>query len=81
MPAPSYRLQNEQVGHLQALPGGLRVQTFVHEMSGFGSVDVWCRYFCEEFTREEKRGKMKSQKVEYVCGQCARLSDFDLRFR
>ena len=25
MPAPSYRLQNEQVGHLQALPGGLRV--------------------------------------------------------
>ena len=46
-------------------------------MSGFGSVDVWCRYFCEEFTREEKRGKMKSQKVEYVCGQCARLSDFD----
>ena len=22
---PSYRLQNEQVGHLQALPGGLRV--------------------------------------------------------
>ena len=46
-------------------------------MSGLGSVDVWCRYFCEEFTREEKRGKMKSQKVEYVCGQCARLSDFD----
>ena len=52
-------------------------EKFVHEMSGFGSVDVWCRYFCEEFTREEKRGKMKSQKVEYVCGQCARLSDFD----
>ena len=50
-------------------------------MSGLGSVDVWCRYFCEEFTREEKRGKMKSQKVEYVCNQCARLSDFDLRFR
>jgi len=58
-------------------PEGWGCQTFVHEMSGFGSVDVWCRYFCEEFTREEKRGKMKSQKVEYVCGQCARLSDFD----
>ena len=25
MPAPSYRLQNEQVGHLHELPGGLRV--------------------------------------------------------
>ena len=24
-PAPSYRLQHEQVGHLQALPGGQRV--------------------------------------------------------
>ena len=25
LPASSYRLQDEQVGHFQALPGGLRV--------------------------------------------------------
>ena len=28
---PSYRLQNEHVGHLQALPGGLRVPNAIQK--------------------------------------------------
>ena len=44
---PSYRLQNEQVGHLQALPGGLRVPNSIQKKErvcvkkgGVGSCEI-----------------------------------------
>ena len=46
--APSYRLQNEQVGHLHELPGGLRVPNsdrWILPGAGAGAMDTWLSFF------------------------------------
>ena len=45
---PSYRLQNEQVGHLHELPGGLRVPNSDRRIlpgAGAGAMDTWLSFF------------------------------------
>ena len=70
--SPSYRLQNEQMGHFQALPGGLRVFRSDRSEYGMSLAHTSLPFFL--CNRSSLVGNQKKKKKCWFRGSCCAAS-------